>query len=251
MLEILRGGWRAASDTLALAYGDVHVWRAGLALPERHVRELRALLSEDERRRAEAFVRPRDARRFTVARGQLRRVLGLYTRVDPAELLFSYGEYEKPYLSPELSRDAALGVLDLHFNVSHSNDLALFAVARGREVGIDVEEVRLGLAWEQIAAGNFSPREFMELRQLPESQRLRAFFRCWTSKEAYVKARGEGLVHPLEEFDVSVRPDRPAALLSSRSEPSAVERWGLEDVDAGAAYVAALAIENRGQRRAA
>jgi 4'-phosphopantetheinyl transferase len=131
----------------------------------------------------------------------------------------------------------------LRFNASHSNALALYAVAREREVGIDLEFVREDFAGFEIAERFFSPREVSALRALPEGERVEAFFDCWVRKEAYIKARGEGLSHPLHTFTVSLTPGEPAALLHTEGDSREAARWSLVGLYPCEGYRAALASE--------
>jgi 4'-phosphopantetheinyl transferase len=124
--------------------------------------------------------------------------------------------------------------------------VALYAVARGREIGIDLEFMRCDLEVEEIAERFFSRRETATLRALPTDLRKYAFFLCWTRKEAYIKARGEGLSLPLNQFDVSLIPGEPAALLSAQPDSDEALRWSLHEMTIASGYVAALAVEGRG-----
>ncbi|HEV7217131.1 MAG TPA: 4'-phosphopantetheinyl transferase superfamily protein, partial [Chloroflexota bacterium] len=134
-------------------------------------------------------------------------------------------------------------IAGLRFNLSHTDGLALLAVTRERELGIDVERVRKGIAREGIAERFFTTTEVADLRALPADSQDDAFFACWTRKEAYVKARGEGLSIPLDQFAVSLLPGEPAALLHVALDPDEVKRWSLHDLDAGPGYRAALLVE--------
>jgi 4'-phosphopantetheinyl transferase len=218
----------------------VHVWRACLDLPDSGVETLRRTLAVDELGRAKRYRFERDRRRFIVARGLLRAILAGYTGVEPGQLRFRYGPRGKPRLVGEIGGRA------LCFNVAHAHELALFAVARGREIGVDVEYVREDFAGIEIAERFFSPREVVTLRQLPAEARTKAFFNCWTRKEAYIKARGDGLSLPLDRFDVSLAPDEPAALLSIAWDPEEASRWSLMELAPGPGYVGAVAVEGRG-----
>jgi 4'-phosphopantetheinyl transferase len=202
------------------------------------VDELAASLSPDERDRAGAFVRERDRRHFTVGRGVLRAILSRYAGIPPKQVRFCYGPHGKPAL------DEAHGGQTLRFNLAHSHDLALYAVTRGREIGVDLEWVGRPVPdAATIAEHYFSAAERARLRALPELLRHEAFYNCWTRKEAYLKARGEGLSLPLDQFDVSLAPGEPAALLSSHGDPGEVVRWTLWALIPGPGYVAALAVE--------
>ncbi|MDQ3652238.1 MAG: 4'-phosphopantetheinyl transferase superfamily protein [Acidobacteriota bacterium] len=232
--------WSSPPERLILGHNEVHVWRAALNTKESSIQSLRRTLSADERARAERFHFQNDRDHFIVARGLLRAILGRYLNVDPSQLCFSYSFYGKPSLARESSGD------DLSFNLSHAGELALYAITRGREIGIDVERIRADFANEQIAERFFSLREVAALRTLPKNIQPQGFFNCWTRKEAYIKARGEGLSLPLDQFEVSLVPGEPAALLrtSGSGDHQEASRWSLREVVAPAAsYVAAVAVE--------
>ncbi len=221
---------------IQLAEGEVHVWDGSLDRSAQGVARFRALLSSDEQARAERFHFERDRSRYIVGRGQLRSLLARYLDAPPAELRFRYGAFDKPLLAGS----------DIRFNLAHSGSVVLFAVTRAGEVGIDVELEDTELADERLAERFFSPAEITVLRSLPSSERARAFLRCWTRKEAFVKARGDGLRLALDTFDVSLGAGQPVAVLRtewSRSEPT---EWSLSDLsDEDAGYIAALAIRTK------
>ena len=164
-------------------------------------------------------------------------ILGRYLGVHPRKLHFFYGANGKPELA------TVAGDETLRFNLSHSDGLALLAVTRGRQIGVDLERIRKDLAGEQIAARFFSPRETAELHAVPGNAKPAAFFNCWARKEAFIKATGEGLSCPLDLFDVSLVPGEPAALLSVRGDSQEASRWALRELMAGSGYAAALAVE--------
>jgi 4'-phosphopantetheinyl transferase len=220
---------------------EVHVWRACLDLPARCVDDLEQTLNEEERARARRFSFEDGRRRFVVCRGLLRKLLGGYTGLAPERVEFSYGLHGKPALGQQR------GPRTLRFNVSHSKDLALYAITAGREVGVDVECIRPDLASLEVAERFFSRGEVAALRASPPRDRARAFFECWTRKEAYIKARGEGLSLPLHYFQVSIGPGA-AALLDVTDDPEEVSRWTLHALDPGEGFTAALAAEGRGWR---
>jgi 4'-phosphopantetheinyl transferase len=166
-------------------------------------------------------------------------ILAAYLSADPAELSFSYSKKEKPSLG---AAHAGSGVT---FNISHSGGIALLAFARRREIGVDVEQIRSDFDLEAIARRFFSAHERQELFALPPEERANAFFRCWTRKEAYIKATGDGLSLPLTQFDVSINASNEKALLATRPDRSEAERWQLREAPAGPGFVAALCV--RGQ----
>lgn len=234
--------WEPAPQRPRLQRDEVHVWRAPLARPAAEVETLKELLSEDELRRAESFHFQHDRSSFIVARGTLREILSLYTGEHPRLLRFGYNAFGKPELT-----DAPVEV-PVRFNVSHAGAWALYAVAAGREVGVDLEVMRESVPCEELAASFFSQREVATLMALPVGDRRRAFFECWTRKEAYIKARGEGLSLPLDSFDVSLAPGEPAALLATREESRAAAGWTLLELMVGPGYVAAITVEGSGWR---
>jgi 4'-phosphopantetheinyl transferase len=219
---------------------EVHVWRARSYQPPSLVQSLWRILSADERERAERFHFQRDRERFIVTRGFLRTILSRYLDVPPDQLCFCYSSYGKPTLAGESNRRA------LRFSLSHSHELALYAVTCGREVGIDIEYVHAKWGTVHVAERFFSPREVIILRSLPASMQTGGFFNCWTRKEAYVKARGEGLSFPLDQFDVSLVPGEPAVLVSTAGDPQEASRWSLRELYPAQGYAAALAVEGHG-----
>lgn len=227
--------WRLPPDDLTLSSRDVHVWRASLSVPETRLADFRIVLADDERARAARFRNPLHGAHYTVGRGVLRMLLGRYLNRQPQNIRFSYSEYDKPFIE-----DAAE---TLRFNLSHSQDLVLYAFTHQREIGIDIEYMRLAGTRDRIAEQFFSPNEIRALRALPAAQQAIGFFHCWTRKEAYIKAHGEGLSLPLDQFDVSLTPGAPAALLETRVASDHAGRWALEALQPGANYVAALAVE--------
>lgn len=230
--------WPAEAESrILLAPDEVHVWRASLSQGKLAVRASLDILSHAERQRADKFYFERDREHFIVGRGVLRKILGRYLEVSPERISFAYNRYGKPALSAEA------GDQQLRFNVSHSHGLALYAFARGREVGVDIEFAREDFASLEVAGHFFSPQEVATLRALPASELTRAFFNCWTRKEAFIKALGEGLSHPLDGFVVSLRPGEPASLLSVDGQPQEAARWSLTELFPGEGYAAALAVE--------
>lgn len=232
--------WERGPARPALARGEVHVWRARLDAPDRAARALRELLAPEERARADRFRFEKDRLHFTAARGLLRTLAGRYLGLAPAALNFSYNAYGKPSLDAHSD--------ELRFNVSHSKGLAVYAFARGREVGVDVEFLNDAVACEGIAARFFAPAEAAVLGALPPGERTRAFFNCWTRKEAYIKAHGEGLSLALDGFEVSLAPGEPCALVSTRHDPAQAACWSLRELEPAPGYVGAVAAEGHGWR---
>jgi 4'-phosphopantetheinyl transferase len=195
------------------------------------------LLSADERVAAARFRFASDHERYVVARGLLREILHRYLAVIPEQLQFSYG----PHGKPAIAASATGGWL--RFNLSHSHEVALYAVSRGHEVGIDVERLRSDDEYEQIARYAFSPREATALHGLPPPLRAEAFFRGWTIKEAYVKARGEGLSTALDQVEVTFALGAPPAILAPCQDAKQAGHWTIALLDPQPGYVAALVVE--------
>ncbi len=214
---------------------EVHVWHAELANSE-DAKDLEPLLSPDENARAERFRFPEHRRRFVIARGCLRQLLGAYLGIAPKEVVFIYSEAAKPALALEHQSR-------LHFNVSHSGDIAAFAFTTARDIGIDVELIRRDVDVEQIPQRFFSSHEQESLSRLQGEEKLRGFFNCWTRKEAYVKAFGSGLSLPLRDFDVSLLPGEPAKLRATRPDAALAARWSMASLDFGESCAAAVVVE--------
>lgn len=225
--------WLAPADAPQVRHDEIHLWRAFLDRPLDD--GFGRCLSADEIQRANRFYRARDRQRYVAARGLLRSILSLYVEDDPENLRFSYGSHGKPALITTKS-----GVpTDVQFNLSHSGGLALYALARGREVGVDVEEIREIPDADAVSKRFFSREECHALQSLPDRKRAAGFFRCWTRKEAYVKGIGTGLSHPLESFNVWDT-DTPVLL---RDPDESNTRWRLYDVHPARGFTGAIAVE--------
>jgi 4'-phosphopantetheinyl transferase len=201
------------------------------------VQSLRRTLTADETRRAERFYFQKDRDRFIVARGLLRSILSRYLNMEPSQLRFRYGAHGKPDLA------TASGGHKLRFNLSHSNGLALYAITRDREIGVDIEYIRADFPGLQVAEHFFSPREIATLRALPAARRHEAFFTFWTLKEAYIKARGQGLTLSLDQLDVSAALEGRAPLLSTNDDLQHFSHWSLQKLVPAPGYIAANAVE--------
>ena len=230
-----------AGTTVPIADGAVELVRVRLDAELPATEELARCLSDVERARAERFVFARDRRRFIVGRARLRHFLAsrLWTRPDRVEL--DYGPRGKPRLAGGCADS------DLRFNVSHCEDVALYAFSSGREVGVDVEAVRELRDADAVAARFFSARENEAYRALPPCDRPLAFFRCWTRKEAFIKALGDGLYFPLHAFDVTLAPGEPPCILRVGDAAGSECGWTLHDVDPGLErrFVAAVVVRDR------
>ena len=204
--------------------GEVHVWYASLDLGAVRAKEMERTLSEEELGQAERFRFRKDRESFIAARGLLREILGSYLGEEPRRLRFCCGPHGKPALAGQSEDEKTL-----RFNVSNSEGFALFAMTRGREIGVDLEQISPSKLDEKVAERFFSPQEVVSLQVLPPSERPRAFFTTWTRREAYLKARGEGL----------------SGISDAALEPTG---WSLRTFIPQPGYVAALAAKGRDWR---
>lgn len=234
--------WRLPPRDLVLRSEEIHVWRVSVAQHVCARSELRSVLSPEERDREARFHFAADRDQFLVAHGLLRVLIGRYLGEEPQQLLFAQGSYGKPTL------DLSAKKTDLRFNLSHSKGLVLCAVAKGREVGVDVEHIHHMADFQRIAEKYFSPAEQAELAASPAESRLVGFFEIWTLKEAFLKARGLGLSGLLSGFSVSRTPDESGNCLAHSSDGGDVAGWSLQRLSPGPGYVGALAGEGRDWR---
>lgn len=206
--------WNRPPKTPALSKEDVHIWRIDLG---------------DE-----------PAKHRAISRSGLRAILGRYLNCNPADIRFEYGAKGKPALAGEH------GVEAIHFNLSHSGSICLYAFTRAGRIGIDIEWMgrRMTDMWA-VAKRFFSPAEYAAIAALPPEQKSRGFFNCWTRKEAFIKARGDGLSMPLDRFVVTLAPGEPARLVRVEDDPPEIERWTLKELEPAEGYAGAVAVEGR------
>lgn len=241
MMDTITPFWEPPPENLILKDPDIHVWLTNLATAMPGPLEAyRELLSVDERQRADRFHFERHRRRFILCRGLLRTLLGRYLTTPPDRIEFTYGEHGKPGLNHPAYATA------LCFNLAHSQDLALFAFSWNRRVGIDVEYQREMPRAESLARRFFSPEEHAGLMSLSPGRRQEGFFRCWTEKEAYLKATGSGFSFPMDQFSVSLSPDEPARLIRVAGDPEAPQSWSMTAFSPETGYQAALVAAGRG-----
>lgn len=236
-MTALKCSWQIPWTSLILSSNDVHLWRAKLDQSDECIKQLAQMLSEEEQRKTERFHSDKDRKRFIVTRGVLRTILSRYLDVEPNRLRLGYRSHGKPYLVEKSSGE------EICFNLSHSHSLSLYAFTRSRQIGVDIEYIRPIPEADQIVARFFSLNEHSMWQQLSKDQKQEAFINCWTRKEAYIKARGEGLSLPLDQFDVSFDPGKRAALLITSGASDESSRWLLRAIQPGPGYVAALVVE--------
>jgi 4'-phosphopantetheinyl transferase len=232
--NVVADDWNHSPTSIELGEDEAHVWRASLDQDTKVIANLATLLSQDEYQRAARYHRPVDRDRFIAGRGILRKIISAYLALTPGQLQFTYNEYGKPAVSDDQNDRAII------FNLSHSAELILYAVTRGRIVGIDIEYIREDFATLDIAEHFFSKDEVAALKLLPTDQRTTGFFNCWSRKEAFIKAKGMGVSYPLDRFTVSLAPSEPPALLKVDDDEREVTRWKMYELKPGAGYTAAL-----------
>jgi 4'-phosphopantetheinyl transferase len=211
----------------------VDVWTVWLDVSASESHAFRELISADEILRADRFAFERLRISFEVSHGILRILLAQHMRCNPRELAFTFGPKGKPSLC---------GNSQLRFNMAHSGGLAVYAFSLDCEVGVDIEEVRNLRDFKQIADRYFCREEASQLLSVAgEKQRAEAFFRCWTRKESYIKAIGDGLSVPLDQFQVTLLPDSPARFIHIGHDTNAASMWTLRHLSPAPGYIGALA----------
>jgi len=229
--------WRVPQNVI-LEKSQVHVWRVHLDLSEAGMSEMAKFLSVQEKEKAGRFYFSRDRKHYIATHGALRKVLSLYVKEHPALLKFLTNTYGKPHLAV-----ADEEMVAPQFNVSHSHDVALFAIVRDGMVGIDVEKINPDFATMEIAERFFSRSEINKLCSLQGREQINGFFNCWTRKEAYIKAKGLGLSIPLNQFDVEPTPGKKPRLVASEFCPQDVGRLSMFSFDVKDDFVGALVVE--------
>lgn len=232
--------WHRAWQEIRPRADHVDVWRIRTTLDADHVARFGSLLSRAQRDRAMRLRITEKRDQYIITQGLTRIVLGRMLDTAPEALAFTRGPKGKPYLDGEFSDTGT------QFNMTHTSHMALVAVAMHREVGIDIERIRDNLQWEKLARRYFSEQEYRGFRELPGESKLRAFFTCWTRKEAVLKAIGTGLGGGLASFDVSVDPDAPPVLLGNRWQGRFHGDWSMAQIEPGNGYVATLVGEGNG-----
>jgi 4'-phosphopantetheinyl transferase len=227
----------AAEAPRALAKDVVHVWRIPVAADAAHANDFSYLLTPMEQARGSRYTRVDDRLRFELGRAVLRCLLARYLGVTPRQVGIDLDRAGKPVLDASTRADERM----IHFNLSHSGGWIVAAFARSSAVGIDVEAVRAKSASAQLIEYLMSDNERQSLQTLPKQQQVAAFFKCWTSKEAFVKGLGVGLSVALKAIEVSVDPEQPAQLLSAPPELSP-DNWYLRTLEFSEGYAATLAL---------
>lgn len=234
-----RHEWCTPTSSPDLAVGYVHIWRISLEQPEPVYRTLSDCLASDERDRADRFRFDEGRRRYVAGRGILRSILAGYLGARPQEIRFQYGPQGKPSLEKKYESAG------LHFNLAHTRDVAICACTRQYEIGVDVEHIHPVDEMDRIARRILSERDYLAWNHLPDELRLFAFYKCWTQKEALIKALGYGLSQSMSQWSVSMLPDEPASLVSLSGDREHAGDWSLHSFVPEIGTIAAFALKAR------
>jgi len=225
--------WRKSSSQVLKELGEVHVWKANLNASDEEVASFWKLLSKYERDRAKRFYFKKDRVHFIKSRATLKTLLGEYLELDPREITFQYTTFGKPFLENE----------SLQFNVSHAGGHGLFAFTLEHLIGVDIEKIESGIEFEKLVSRFFSKNEARIILSLNDDQKAKAFFKCWTRKEAFIKAHGEGLSMPLDRFEVSILDSEKVSLKKVDWKEEKAEDWSMVSFEPEDGWVGALAVK--------
>ncbi len=222
-------------SNLSFRDNEVHIYYVQIDSVKKIIPVIKKFLTEADELKIKKFIFEKDRIVHTISAGVLENILSRYLPDRKNNINISYNEYGKPFI------DNMDGETNITFNLSHSGDLILYAITDNRNVGIDVQEIREINSIDDIVESNFSEKEIAVFNSLPAELKLKAFYTCWTRKEAYIKAHGKGLSYPLNKFTVSIIPEEDAELLSD--ENCSVSDWFLKDIMLSEGYAAAVAVE--------
>lgn len=228
--------WKSPPEELSISSGMVHLWSVDLSAPPAPISFYASLLSSDEQQRADRFYFQKHKDQFIVGRGLLRELIGKYAKVNPRNITFSYNQFGKPGFEQQA---------ELKFNLSHSNGLAIIGFTIQMEIGLDLEKIDPAINVRQIARHFFAANEQKQIQELPADQQAAAFFKCWTSKEAFIKAHGQGLSLPLDQFEVEVIPDQPAAIKAVHWDLKPANTWDILGFVPRESFLAALVCDQK------
>lgn len=229
--------WPISETDLYLSGDDVHIWCATLNPPDSCVEQIAQTLSADELKRAERFHFLEHRKQFITAHGLMRKLLANYLHIEASEIVFDYGANGKPFLSEKFTKEK------IRLNLSHSNGYALMAFAYDREIGVDIEYIRDFADIYMVAKQVFSTKDYDILQSFTEIERKKAFFKIWTRKEAYLKAKGEGFSSALTNIDISFYTNDNSTSIRLGGNSEAKGHWTVQDLKPLPGYAAAFVIE--------
>lgn len=233
----MTGVWKKPPADLKLDSKFIDIWRTPLDLPKSEIDNYANLLSAEEMKRAERFKVKRKYREYIISRGLLKKILGIVLKSDPLDIRIQYAEHDKPFIT-DTWRDKQVS-----FNVSHSHKQTVIALSLDRTLGIDIEHIRDNVEFKKLAKRFFSKQESSDLDTYTNSGIAKAFFACWTRKEAYVKALGDGISFGLSEFSVSVNPYDSDVSLTTHWDQDEASKWSIKNLETEEDYIAALATD--------
>lgn len=215
---------------------QIHIWFVNFDVSEDKITFLSSFLSEDEILKASKFKFKKDKNCSIITRGALRLLSGEYLNLNPKDIKFKYGEYGKPYFNMET---------ELKFNVSHSGNMAVIGFVLNDDIGVDIEEIKTDFEVFDIASNYFSKLEIETLNELPKEKHVECFYRCWTRKESFIKAKSQGLSFPLDSFSVSIHSDKKAELLETKWDEKEKSTWKLFTFSPHQNYIGAVSVQNK------
>ncbi|PHN08618.1 4'-phosphopantetheinyl transferase family protein [Flavilitoribacter nigricans] len=231
--------WKEAPEIALPVAGEVHLWKVELTVPAPTLDHYQTIIAQEEKERAAKFYFEKDRHQYIVGRARLRLLLGRYLDLAPQAVRFEFNQFGKPNFPNEQG---------LQFNISHSGGLAVMGFTRDAAIGVDLEKINPNIEVKLIASRFFAEVEKRQILALPTERQASAFYRCWTSKEAFIKAHGQGLSLPLDQFEVEIHPDRKAALKNVHWEPELVESWSIIDFVPEDGFVGAVMCDTTIER---
>lgn len=219
-----------------LSNNEVSVWFISFDVSEDKITFLSSFLSEDEILKASKFRFKKDKNCSIITRGALRFLSSKYLKENPEDIKFKYGEYGKPYYNMETK---------LKFNVSHSGNMAVIGFVLNDDIGVDIEEIKTDFEVFDIASNYFSKLEIETLNELPKEKHVEYFYRCWTRKESFIKAKSQGLTFPLDSFSVSIHSDKKTELLETKWDEKEKSTWKLFTFSPHQNYIGAVSVQNK------
>lgn len=226
----------ASLNTLFLEENKVHVWVIKKDSIIKFLEYYRDLLSIDEKKKSKTFRFSKDRNTYILARGALRLLLTKYLKIHPKNIVFNYCAFGKPKIKYDYT---------IKFNVSHSGEMIVIAFCNDYDIGIDVEYIKRDFDVFDIVDNYFSKQEIKALHKIPNNQLTEAFFRGWTRKEAFIKAKSQGLSFPLDSFSISMDSDDNAELYETAWDKNEKNLWNIVPFETHKDYKAAFAVKGK------